>query len=72
MIQLTPEETNAIATLRRLATRWPKGLWLFAASGNLCVMRAGKHGEHLMTDGGGVDSDYQITNIDIPNDGGDW
>ena len=73
MDELTKEETNAIASLRRLANRWPDGLWLFSASGALCVMRAGENGEHVMTDDGGVDPDYIITQIlGIDNDGGDW
>jgi len=73
---LTKEERNAIASLKRLATRWPGTLWLFSASGTLCVMRKNDGGQHSM--GGanpsntGVDPDYIVDTINIENDGGDW
>lgn len=72
---LTAKEQAAIATLRRLASAWPDTLWLFSASGTLCVMRRDENGERAQTRGdakGGVDPDYVVTTIDIPNDGGDW
>jgi len=65
-------EAKAIAALKRLAKRWPKTLWLFSASGTLCVMRCGEYGEHVHTNGGGIDQNYIVDDIDIPNDGGDW
>lgn len=71
-IEPTPEEQKAIRTLQRLAKTWPKRLWLFSASGSLCVMRARQDGDHYRTPSGGVDPDYVITTIRIPNDGGDW
>lgn len=71
---LTPEEKRAIASLHRLAGRWPASLWLFSAAGSLCVMKRNLAGEPAMLPGfsGGVDPDYHMTTIDIPNDGGDW
>jgi hypothetical protein len=69
---LTADEKAAIAKLRRLANTWPATLWLFSGAGKLCVMRRDGNGERAATDGGGVDPDYVITTIDIPNDGGDW
>lgn len=75
-IELTREEKLAITSLRRLAKRWPDTLWLFSASGRLCVMRKNGNGHHAH--GGanpsptGVDPDYIVETIDIENDGGDW
>jgi hypothetical protein len=69
-VNLTAEESRAIASLQRLAERWPQSLMLFSASGSLCVMRnehAGEHGDI------GRDSSKVIVTIQgIPNDGGDW
>jgi hypothetical protein len=69
---LTPEERRAIRTLRRLAKTWPDTLWLYSASGSLQVMQTGPDGEHVKTSRLGVDQDFVITTIGIPNDGGDW
>jgi hypothetical protein len=72
-VEPTAEEAKAIASLQRLAKRWPETLWLFSASGALHVMRKGENGEHVYLDQfGGVDPDYSLATIDIPNDGGDW
>jgi hypothetical protein len=74
-IKLTKEEQNAITSLKRLAKKWPKTLWLYSASGTLNVMKCGENGEQVMTQEnhrGGFDSDYCIDKIEIPNDGGDW
>lgn len=71
-IDPTEEERRAIATLKRLARRWPKSLWLFSTSGSLCVMRFRQDGERARVDGGGMDPDYCLATIDISNDGGDW
>lgn len=71
--KLTKEEDRAIQELRLLARRWPASLWLFSASGTLCVMKK-KNGERVMTGGAGsgFDSNYAVAQIDIDNDGGDW
>ena len=69
---LTKEEKAAIATLKSLAKRWPKTLWLFSADGVLHVMRKGAGGLPMMTESGGVDRDGVVDIIDIRNDGGDW
>lgn len=74
-IETTDEERRAIATLQRLAKRWPESLWLFSASGSLCVMRNRQDGERALYDesrGSGADPDYCLATINIPNDGGDW
>lgn len=70
--ELTKEEKNAINTLHRLAKRWPDSLWLYSASGSLCVMKRDSNGDQVMTDIGGVDPEYQVDTINIDNDGGDW
>lgn len=44
-LEPTLEEKRAIASLKRLAKRWPSSLWLYAASGSLMVMRCGEEGE---------------------------
>lgn len=72
MMILTKEETAAINTLKRLAKKWPKSLWLYSASGTLWVMRHDENGEKAMNHLSGFDGDAAITSIDIPNDGGDW
>lgn len=75
-LEPTEDEARAIRALTRLAKKWPASLWLFSASGTLCVMRAGPDGDHIHNAGGrskdGVDSAYILDTIDIPNDGGDW
>lgn len=68
----TDDERRAIAALHRLAKRWPDTLWLFSASGTLCVMRLGEDGDKLRTADGGMDPSAVLTSINIPNDGGDW
>lgn len=50
-VLLTVEEERAIATLKRLAKRWPKTLWLYSGSGVLIVMRCGPDGKHAMLPG---------------------
>lgn len=72
-MELTAEEKRAIVALKRLGKRWPKGLWLFSASGSLCVMKFDEDGERVKVDGGGMDPYYTVDTIaGIPNDGGDW
>jgi hypothetical protein len=77
-LDITKEEKAAIAALKRLAKKWPESLWLFSASGTMNVMKCDDNGERVYHpqgtyfDGGGVDQDYCIDYIDIPNDGGDW
>lgn len=72
-LEPTDEELAAIRALKRLAKKWPKSLWLFSASGTLCVMRYGPDGKQKTVSHGGVDPDYVLdSNINIPNDGGDW
>ena len=71
-IVLTEKEKAAIRALDSLAKKWPKTLWLFSASGSLKVMRCGPNGEQMVGEFGGMDDDYVVATINIPNDGGDW
>lgn len=68
----TKEEAKAIAALKRLAKTWPDTLWLFSASGTLCVMRNGDDGNPVYINRGGCDPAYVVDKVDIQNDGGDW
>ena len=73
--ELTEKEEKAIRALKRVAKIWPDTLWLFSASGSLCVMKKNKEGEQAVIRRGSADSvddAYIITHIDIENDGGDW
>jgi hypothetical protein len=68
MTELTDSERKAIASLKRLAKRWPQSLMLFSANGSLHVM------PNVGCEGGrGRDNDEIIATIyGIPNDGGDF
>lgn len=72
-VPLTDEEKRAIATLQRLAKRWPRSLWLFATGNNVHVMRCGADGRQVQLGRcGGTDPAYEVAAVNIPNDGGDW
>jgi hypothetical protein len=68
---LTDEERKAIASLQRLAKRWPQSLKLVSMGGGLHVIRVGDprfDGQYP-----GQRAEAVIASIDgIPNDGGDW
>ncbi len=73
--ELSKEEKSAISRLKSLAKVWPKSLWLFSASGTLCVMKTDEKGHrvhHEHPQNCGVDQEYIVDTINIPNDGGDW
>jgi hypothetical protein len=65
-------EQQVIDALRRLRARWPRNLWLFAASGTLNVMRTDHNERRVTTDIGGMDPSASAASIKIPCDGGDW
>ena len=73
-IELTDEERKAIASLKRLAKKWPESLWLFCGGQEgMAVMRMHEDGGHANHEGGGVDSEYHVDTINgIDSDGGDW
>ena len=68
---LSDEEIKAVSQMRRLEKSWPKSLWLFSASGSLCIMKK-CNGQRVILPHGGVDPDWEVETIKIENDGGDW
>jgi hypothetical protein len=68
---LTPAEKATIRSLKRLAKKWPKGLWLFANGVNLYVMRYHPDGSRHDSRGR-MDRDLIVHTLPIPSDGGDW
>lgn len=80
MLELTPEEVNAIRTLRRAAKRlmkvWPKSLWLYVGDGSLNVMKQNELGEEAVDQFGGVDPTFVVDSYRKsefpPIDGGGW
>jgi hypothetical protein len=72
---LTDDERRAIASLNRLAKRWPRTLTLVSMGGGLYVIRSDDERFHVEHDGlnGLTRADAIIdTILGIPNDGGDW
>lgn len=69
---LTKEEQRAISALKRVAAIWPASLWIFAYGGPLTVLRLNEEGKRFTTDLGGIDPEYAVASVEIPNDGGDW
>jgi hypothetical protein len=66
---LTAEESAAIASLRRLASRWPRTLMLASMDGELVVIR----NDDARMDGSAIDQDAIVAEIKgIPNTGGGW
>jgi len=68
----TKEELKAINSLKRLAKKWPKSLWLFSNGMGISIMRCGPDGGQATNEYGGMDQDYILDSVNIPNDGGDW
>ncbi len=75
-ILLTKEEIDLVKSLQRLAKKWNKTgnrLWLYSASGQLCVMLdEGNGNPHPRMIGDGYNRNNVVSTIDIQNDGGDW
>jgi hypothetical protein len=71
-MELSNKEQKTIQALLQLAENWPDTLWLFAASGNLHVMRRGAGGEMVTLTPGGFNPRYIVASVSIPCDGGDW
>ena len=69
----TAKEQKAIDALERLASDWPKTLWLFCDGNGIKIMR-NVNGRHKMTNefDGGVYPKYCLGKVDIDSDGGDW
>lgn len=70
--ELTVEEIKAIKDFKRLASSWPKTLWLFANSGGISIMKVGKDGKKVTLPDYGFDPAYEIDKVFINSDGGDW
>jgi hypothetical protein len=68
---LTKKESEWIDDFRKLAKRCPKKLWLFSASGTMCVMKFPEDGETNLKNGA-VNQENLVGTISITNDGGDW
>ena len=68
---LSNQEIKAIKRLRSLSATWPKTLWIYAADGELHVMRK-VGGRHATVENGGMDQAQIIATIAIESDGGDW
>jgi hypothetical protein len=68
--QPTADERRAIASLERLAKRWPETLMLFSWSGTLCVVKLKEDGSSPLHDGD-PNSHVVATIHGITNDGGD-
>jgi hypothetical protein len=70
---LTDEERATIASLQRLAKRWPKSLTLISMEGSLGVIRTADPRWADETKPSFERQDAIIADIDgIPNDGGAW
>ena len=72
--KLRKQEKDVIKILKSLEEIWPDSLWMYSASGTLCIMRAefGTNKRAMKKDFEGYDQDYIVDTIDIPNDGGDF
>lgn len=72
-LTLNTEECKVVNTLKRLAKKWPSGLWLFCTGNGMNVMRCGDDGEHVYGSNTSVDPQYAIDCVEgIDHDGGDW
>jgi hypothetical protein len=69
--EITEEEARAIASLQRLAKKWPRSLTLFSWSGSLAVYHTADT-DRLVVNHDGNAEDLVLTWIEgIPNGGGD-
>lgn len=71
---LTKREVIALQQLDKSLKILGERHWFFAASGTLQIMRFGKDGKRSITEEGGMDQKFIVTDVgkgcDI--DGGDW
>lgn len=66
-------ERKLVAKLKRLQKDWPKGYWLFSASGTLHLMRMHPDGTRNVPGEDGMDHSLIVDSFrKIQNDGGDW
>lgn len=71
MADVTPEEARAIASLKRLAAKWPRSLTLASMGGSLVVVHTN---DERFDSAGTVERETAVlADIHgIPNTGGDW
>jgi hypothetical protein len=74
---MEPTRTQAawFNKLKKLLDNAPDGVWLYLASGTLCMMAKGKNGERVRDTSYGVDQVYildEYTPAKVVMDGGDW
>ncbi len=66
----TPEEQKAIKALHRLASKWPRSLWIFC-NGDMVILKS-VNGERDYANGS-INADRIVgKSVNIPNDGGDY
>jgi len=70
--QQPAEVIEVVRALRKLEKRWPRGFWLFAASGTLCLMKKKGGKRATLPDGAMDQSCVMATFGGIEVDGGDW
>lgn len=70
----TKAELAWIEKFKSICEKAPKSLWLFSASGTLCIMKTPADGNQNGCDtrGEGVNPDNCLDIAKIRNDGGDW
>lgn len=70
---MTDAERRWWRRLCRVLAEQPPETWLFAASGQLTLLRTASDGSRVMTPSGGVDHDWILTGTTIGNiEGGDF
>ncbi|WP_251151355.1 hypothetical protein [Cellulosimicrobium sp. Marseille-Q4280] len=68
---LTADERRAIASLQRLARRWPRTLTLASMGGDLAVVRTGD--PRFLGEDSAARQEAIVADVrGIPNTGGDW
>lgn len=73
---VTKAEQQWIDALKKIASKMPKSLWLYAAAGEACIMKTPKDGNEMggrYGDSTAVNPDNHVDSIyDLRCDGGDW
>jgi hypothetical protein len=71
-VRLNAKEKAAIAALRRLESKWPDTLMIYAGTGSISVVKLREDGSVPMSGDGYLDPKSVVETITgIPNDGGD-
>lgn len=64
-------EEITIGALRRLEKTWPDTLWLYAAAGQLHLIKRGPDGRRVLLPAGAPDPGHTIASFKIPCAGSD-